>query len=171
MRNPSRPLTSSVVQFALIAALLSSCGYGSTVGTQNLRPAGSGVHTSVADILIQSVVLVRAEDGTLSLSGTVLSKAELVDSLIAVLIDGQTASLFPAEQVLTPGQPVRFGYRANNFADLQQNSLQAGQTVSVSFNFASGAKVEVKALIVENSNPMYSEVTPAPVLCSGQSSC
>jgi long-subunit fatty acid transport protein len=137
-----------------------------------MRPAGTGVDTSVGELLIQDSTVVSDDASTLSLSASIINQASAADSVTAILLNGIPATMTPADQTLLSGGLIRFGYNSTSYADwhvdaneettLALSNAIAGTTVEVTYVFASGLKTSVKTLVVSHSLPMYAEVTPAP---------
>ncbi len=163
----------------VIASLaLSGCSLLAGSDTAHMRPAGTGVDTSVGDLLIQDTTVVSNDAGTLSLSATIFNKSDAADSVSAILLNDVPATLTPSDQTLLSGGVVRFGYNSTSYADWNISTGEqasagltgavAGTTVKVTYVFASGLTTSVNALIVSHSVPMYAAVTPAPQATAAQ---
>ncbi|MEY4348054.1 MAG: hypothetical protein RIS43_473 [Actinomycetota bacterium] len=176
-RRYACPMRSKTALLGLVLAslTLSGCSLFAVPETALMRPAGSGVDTTVGDILIQDTTLVSNDAGILSLSASLFNKGESADSLTAVLLNGVAAKLTPAEQTLDAGGVLRFGYNTTAYADWIPSaedpkfsavltSAVAGTSAQVTYVFASGLKTTVTCIVVSHSTPMYSSVTPAPEL-------
>ncbi|MDQ3450780.1 MAG: hypothetical protein M3455_07685 [Actinomycetota bacterium] len=87
-----------------VAALVSAgsvtaCSNGVEAGTLD-PPSGTAVHEDVGELAVRNAVIVAGEDGTLTVSLTVVNTGSTEDSLTDVEI---TADLEPATAVLSPG--------------------------------------------------------------------
>ena len=163
---PMRTKSGSIalaLTLTLAGTVLSGCGLFATPETLNMTPADSGIDAKAGDFQIQNAIIIVHEDGSVSLTATLLNNSAETDNVNSITFNGKAAKLTPADQTITSGGIIQFGYNSPFYADLAQAGVIAGESVKVTVTMASGQRVIVRALAFSSSDPLYTEVSPAPV--------
>ena len=141
----------------LSAGLLTSCAAGGNAETRLIRQVTDGVEQDVGAIKLRNVKLVGLPDGSATLIGFIVSHSDELDQLVAITINGQAAN-FEGLNILAKNEPIFFeGDSANAKAKVASVGERAGYRVPVTFYFAKAGKVDLDALIVENTG-IYSSI-------------
>jgi copper(I)-binding protein len=146
-----------VIALASASLLLTSCAAGGQAPTRNIKQVTDGVDKDAGELKIRNLLVVATPGGGGTLVAYIVNQGNQADQLAGLTINGQTAELTTSAP-LTTNKPMIFeGEVANAKAKVAALGAVAGARVPVVLYFAKAGKVELDALIVENSG-IYSSI-------------
>jgi hypothetical protein len=146
-----------LTSLGLVTPALTGCAAGGSAETRNIRQVTDGVEKDLEAIKVRNVKVVALPDGSATLVGFLVNQSDAPDQLVNVTVNNQTA-LFQGDGILLRNRPVIFeGDSANAKAKVAILDAKPGYRVPVALYFANGGKLELDALVVENSG-IYSSI-------------
>ena len=161
--------TISAIAIAVLAVSLSGCGAGNNASTRQVKQVTDGVEGAINkdgnDIKILNLLVVAAGGGNAVLVGTIVNNGDAEDLLLAVAINGTTAT-YTGINVLPKNTPIIFeGERANAKVVLGGFGAPAGSRVQVGLFFAKAGVVTLDAIVREASEE-YAGITAGEILAT-----
>ena len=146
-----------LTSLGLVTPALTGCAAGGSAETRNIRQVTDGVEKDLEAIKVRNVKVVALPDGSATLIGFLVNQSDAPDQLVNVTVNNQTA-LLQGDGILLRNRPVIFeGDSANAKAKVAILDAKPGYRVPVALYFANGGKLELDALVVENSG-IYSSI-------------
>lgn len=154
----------SALAIATLTISLTGCGAGLNASTRQISQVTDGVEATVkndlSSIRVVNLLVVAAPGDNAVLVGTIVSTANLEDSLLGVAVNGAVAKV-TGKILLPKNSPIIFeGDRANSKAVVSGLILKPGTRVSVTLFFARAGEVTVDAIVREASEE-YAGITAA----------
>ena len=150
----SRRLILALVSSSL---LLTSCAAGGQAPTRNIKQVTDGVDKDAGALKIRNVVVVATANGAGTLVAYIVNQGPDADQIAGITINGQKADLTTSAPLATNKPMIFEGEAANAKSKIGALGAVAGDRVPVVFYFANAGKVEVDALVVENTG-IYSSI-------------
>ena len=146
-----------LTSLGLVTPALTGCAAGGSAETRNIRQVTDGVEKDLEAIKVRNVKVVALPDGSATLIGFLVNQSDAPDQLVNVTVNNQTA-LLQGDGILLRNRPVIFeGDSANAKAKVALLDAKPGYRVPVALYFANGGKLELDALVVENTG-IYSSI-------------
>jgi len=146
-----------LTSLGLVTPALTGCAAGGSAETRNIRQVTDGVEKDLEAIKVRNVKVVALPDGSATLVGFLVNQSDAPDQLVNVTVNNQTA-LLQGDGILLRNRPVIFeGDSANAKAKVAILDAKPGYRVPVALYFANGGKLELDALVVENTG-IYSSI-------------
>ena len=146
-----------LTSLGLLTPALTGCAAGGSAETRNIRQVTDGVEKDLEAIKVRNVKVVALPDGSATLVGFLVNQSDAPDQLVNVTVNNQTA-LLQGDGILLRNRPVIFeGDSATAKAKVALLDAKPGYRVPVALYFANGGKLELDALVVENSG-IYSSI-------------
>ncbi|MBM3743892.1 MAG: hypothetical protein FJW46_06335 [Actinobacteria bacterium] len=146
-----------LTSLGLVTPALIGCAAGGSAETRNIRQVTDGVEKDLEAIKVRNVKVVALPDGSATLVGFLVNQSDAPDQLVNVTVNNQTA-LLQGDGILLRNRPVIFeGDSANAKAKVAILDAKPGYRVPVALYFANGGKLELDALVVENTG-IYSSI-------------
>jgi len=146
-----------LTSLGLVTPALTGCAAGGSAETRNIRQVTDGVEKDLEAIKVRNVKVVALPDGSATLVGFLVNQSDAPDQLVNVTLNNQTA-LLQGDGILLRNRPVIFeGDSANAKAKVAILDAKPGYRVPVALYFANGGKLELDALVVENTG-IYSSI-------------
>lgn len=144
---------------ALISAamLLTSCAAGGQAPTRNIKQVTDGVDKDAGEIKIRNLLIVSTGATTATLVAYIVNQGEESDEVIEIRLNGQKSEFSGAQPLLTNKPMIFEGEAANAKATVASLGAGPGNRVPVIITFAKAGKIQLDALIVENSG-IYSSI-------------
>ena len=137
--------------------LLTSCAAGGQAPTRIIKQVTDGVDKDAGALKIRNVVIVATPGGSGTLVAYIVNQGTDVDQLAGITINGQKADLTTAAPLATNKPMIFEGDAANAKSKVAALGSVAGDRVPVVFYFAKAGKVQVDALVVNNTG-VYSSI-------------
>ena len=140
-----------LTSLGLVTPALTGCAAGGSAETRNIRQVTDGVEKDLEAIKVRNIKVVALPDGSANLVGFLVNHSDTPDQLVNVTLNNQTA-LLQGDGILLRNRPVIFeGDSATAKAKVALLDAKPGYRVPVALYFANGGKLELDALVVENT--------------------
>ena len=153
------PMISRRLILALVSSslLLTSCAAGGQAPTRIIKQVTDGVDKDAGALKIRNVLVVATPNGSGTLVAYIVNQSADADQIAGITINGQKADLTTSAPLATKKPMIFEGEAANAKSKIAALGAVAGDRVPVVFYFANAGKVEVDALVVENTG-IYSSI-------------
>jgi len=146
-----------LVALACASLLLTSCAAGGQAPTRNIKQVTDGVDKDAGELKIRNLLVVALPGGSATLVAYIVNQGEAPDQIAGITINGQKADLTTSAPLMTNKPMIFEGEAANAKAKVATLGAVAGARVPVVVYFANAGKVELDALVVDNTG-IYSSI-------------